>query len=57
MKPTSAEAMAATAPVYPGDELVTGIWRDVEHASFQTRSLASGEIVLASGRAEIAGPV
>jgi len=43
-----------SAPVYPGETLVTDVWRDGAQASFRTRVAARDVVVLNNGRAVIA---
>jgi acyl dehydratase len=40
-----------SAPVYPGETLVTDVWRDGEVVSFRTRVAERGVVVLNNGRA------
>lgn len=43
-----------TSPVYPGDTLVTDIWRDTEMVSFRCRVAERNVVVLSNGRALVA---
>ena len=43
-----------SAPVYPGETLITDVWRDGEVASFRTRVAERNVVVLNNGRAIIA---
>lgn len=43
-----------SAPFYPGERLVTEMWRDGGKVNFQSRSQPRGQLVLANGIAEIA---
>jgi acyl dehydratase len=43
-----------SAPVYPGDTLVTEMWQTANIVSFQVRAQARDEIVLSQGRCELA---
>ncbi len=44
-----------TAPVFPGETIVTEIWRDGAEISFRASVEERGKVVLDHGRAEIAG--
>lgn len=43
-----------SSPVFPGETLVTEIWRDGDEASFRTRVAERGVVVLNNGRAIVA---
>lgn len=42
-----------SAPVYPGETIVTEIWRDENHISFRSRVAERDVVVLNNGRAEL----
>jgi acyl dehydratase len=44
-----------TAPVFPGETIVTEIWRDGECVSFRASAKERGKVVLDHGKATIAG--
>ena len=44
-----------SAPVYPGETIRTEMWRDGAVVSFRARALERDVVVLAGGRAEVAG--
>ncbi|MCA0242702.1 MAG: MaoC family dehydratase N-terminal domain-containing protein [Proteobacteria bacterium] len=46
-------ALRFASPVYPGETLVTELWRDGEFVSFRTRVAERGVVVLNNGRARV----
>ena len=47
-------ALRFSAPVYPGETLVTDLWRDGNEVSFRTRVAQRNVVVLNNGRAVVA---